>query len=88
MFVAFAAGIVAMGVGFAFFLRGAPQVPAAGQTVLAQTETIFGPVWVWLAFDEQPAFATLFGGAVILIAVVSMAVSGARPVPAKAAKPG
>jgi len=32
-----------MGLGFACFLRGAPRVPAAAQTVLAQTETIFGP---------------------------------------------
>ena len=46
-----------MGLGFACFLRGAPRVPAAAQTVLAQTETIFGPVWVWLAFSEVPAAA-------------------------------
>jgi hypothetical protein len=42
--------------------------------VLAQTETIFGPVWVWLVFGEQPAAPTLIGGAVIFVAVVSMAV--------------
>ena len=52
-----------MGLGFALFLRGAPHVPAAGQTVLAQTETIFGPIWVWLAFGETPAVTTLIGGA-------------------------
>jgi drug/metabolite transporter, DME family len=74
---AFAAGFLVMGLGFMFFLRGAPHVPAAGQTVLAQTEAIFGPVWVWLAFGETPAAATLIGGAIILGAVVSMA--GASP---------
>jgi DME family drug/metabolite transporter len=74
---AFASGFVLMGLGFTFFLRGAPSVPAVGQTVLAQTETIFGPVWVWLAFGETPAPATLVGGAVILTAVVAMASSGA-----------
>ena len=47
--------------------------------VLAQTETIFGPIWVWLAFGETPASATLIGGAIILAAVVSMAASGAGP---------
>ena len=47
-------GLLPMGLGFACFLRGAPFVPAAAQTVLAQTETIFGPVWVWLAFGEAP----------------------------------
>jgi drug/metabolite transporter, DME family len=77
---ALAGGLLPMGLGFACFLRGAPRVPAAAQTVLAQTETIFGPVWVWLAFGEQPAAPTLIGGAVILVAVVSMAAaSSAAP---------
>lgn len=79
MLAAFAAGFLAMGAGFAFFLRGAPHVPAASQTVLAQTETIFGPIWVWLAFGEKPAVATLIGGAIVLVAVVSMALAGAGP---------
>jgi len=70
---ALAGGLLPMGLGFACFLRGAPRVPAAAQTVLAQTETIFGPVWVWLAFGEAPAAPTLLGGAVILAAVISMA---------------
>jgi DME family drug/metabolite transporter len=74
---AFGAGFLVMGVGFMLFLRGAPHVPAAGQTVLAQTETIFGPIWVWLAFGETPAAATLVGGAIILGAVISMAAAGA-----------
>jgi drug/metabolite transporter (DMT)-like permease len=78
---ALAGGLLPMGLGFACFLRGAPRVPAAAQTVLAQTETIFGPVWVWLAFGEAPAAPTLIGGAVILVAVISMAAaSSAAPV--------
>jgi drug/metabolite transporter, DME family len=76
---AFAAGFLVMGLGFALFLRGAPHVPAAGQTVLAQTETIFGPIWVWLAFGETPALATLIGGVIILGAVISMAAAGTSP---------
>ncbi len=76
---AFGAGFLVMGLGFTLFLRGAPHVPAAGQTVLAQTETIFGPIWVWLAFGETPAMATLFGGVIILGAVISMAAAGASP---------
>jgi drug/metabolite transporter, DME family len=83
---AFGAGFLVMGLGFALFLRGAPHVPAAGQTVLAQTETIFGPIWVWLAFGETPALTTLIGGAIILAAVVWMAAVGAGPPMARAAK--
>jgi drug/metabolite transporter, DME family len=85
---AFAAGFLVMGLGFALFLRGAPHVPAAGQTVLAQMETIFGPIWVWLAFDEAPAMTTLVGGAVILAAVVWMAAVGAGPRGARATRQG
>jgi drug/metabolite transporter (DMT)-like permease len=82
---ALAGGLLPMGLGFACYLRGAPRVPAAAQTVLAQTETIFGPVWVWLAFGEAPAATTLVGGSVILAAVVSMAVASSAA-PAGSAK--
>ena len=82
---ALAGGLLPMGLGFACFLRGAPRVPAAAQTVLAQTETIFGPVWVWLVFGEAPGLATLIGGAVILAAVVSMAAASSAA-PAQRAK--
>ena len=82
---ALAGGLLPMGLGFACFLRGAPRVPAAAQTVLAQTETIFGPVWVWLVFGEAPGLPTLIGGAVILAAVVSMAAASSAA-PAQRAK--
>jgi drug/metabolite transporter (DMT)-like permease len=78
---AFANGSIFMGLGFALFVRGAPDLPAAGQTVLAQTETIFGPVWVWLLFAETPLPTTLLGGAIILAAVTVMAVAGASAKP-------
>ncbi|WP_158554767.1 DMT family transporter [Methylovirgula sp. 4M-Z18] len=78
---AFAAGFIVMGLGFRFFLRGAQHVPAVGQTVLAQTETVFGPIWVWLIFGERPTDATLVGGVIILIAVIAMAYAGAKPQP-------
>lgn len=77
----FAAGFLLIGIGFMLFLRGAPAVPAVGQTMLAQTETIFGPVWVWLFFGETPPRTTLVGGVVILAAVVAMALAGAGGAP-------
>jgi drug/metabolite transporter (DMT)-like permease len=75
--VSFAAGFLIMGLGFTLFLRGAPAVPAVGQAVLAQTETVFGPLWPWLVFGETPARSTLIGGVIILSAVVAMTYSGA-----------
>jgi DME family drug/metabolite transporter len=78
---AFAAGFLLIGLGFTLFLRGAPLVPAVGQTMLAQTETIFGPVWVWLLFGETPRATTLIGGVAILAAVVAMALAGTGGAP-------
>jgi drug/metabolite transporter (DMT)-like permease len=79
--VGFAAGFLIMGLGFTLFLRGAPAVPAVGQAVLAQTETVFGPLWPWLVFGETPARSTLIGGIVILSAVVAMTYAGGAAPP-------
>ena len=85
MAAGFVHGFVFMGVGMMLFVRSAPVVPAAEMTILAQTETIFGPVWVWLAFGETPLRTTLVGGGLILAAVVLKAVSGVRRPPARVA---
>jgi len=29
------------------------------------------PLWVWLALDERPSTATLVGGAVVIVAIVT-----------------
>jgi drug/metabolite transporter (DMT)-like permease len=83
---AFGSRLSHYGIQVRSFLRGAPHVPAAGETALARTETILGPIWVWLAFGETPAAATLIGGGIILAAVVFMAPAGAGPPMIRAAK--
>jgi drug/metabolite transporter (DMT)-like permease len=34
--------------------------------LLMLLESILGPIWVWMAFAEQPGINTLMGGAIIL----------------------
>jgi drug/metabolite transporter (DMT)-like permease len=34
------------------------------------TETLFGPIWVWLFLNEIPPLSVLIGGAVIISAIV------------------
>jgi drug/metabolite transporter (DMT)-like permease len=85
MLAGFVHGFIFMGVGMMLFVRSAHVVPAAEMTILAQTETIFGPLWVWLAFGEAPLRTTLAGGGLILAAVVLKAVSGVRRPPARVA---
>ena len=74
-------GFVFIGVGSALFIAGAAHVPAAGLAVLSQTEAVFGPLWVALLIGEIPAPLAIFGGALILGAVVAMALHGASKTP-------
>jgi DME family drug/metabolite transporter len=85
MLAGFVHGFVFMGVGMMLFVRSAAVVPAAEMTILAQTETVFGPLWVWLAFGEVPLRTTLMGGALILAAVGLKAAAGVRRPPARVA---
>jgi len=71
-------GIVPLGIGTIFYQKGAPFIPAVGLAFLSQTEAVFGPLWVWLFLGETPLPTTLFGGAIILTAVIIMALSGAN----------
>ncbi|MFI5011533.1 MAG: DMT family transporter [Hyphomicrobiales bacterium] len=74
-------GFLFMGLGSTLFIKGAAFIPAVGLTVLAQTENIFGPLWVWLFIGEAPPLATVLGGGVILLAVVLMGLIGNRSAP-------
>jgi drug/metabolite transporter (DMT)-like permease len=56
-------------------------VPAVELTLLSLAEVLLGPVWVWLVFGETAGRATLIGGAILLIAIMGNALSGARRKP-------
>ena len=60
------------------YAAGARYVPAAELMVLALTETILGPVWVWLLLGEAPTAAGFAGGAVVVGAVLVNALTGMR----------
>lgn len=57
--------------GGMYLLNGAARYIGAGQLVLlAQTETILGPIWVFLIFAETPRLTIIIGGAVLLAGVL------------------
>ena len=64
--------------GMMLFTAGSRTVPSAELALLALTEVVLGPLWVWLAFAEVPHVETLLGGALVLAAVVGRALSGMR----------
>lgn len=76
--LSFTYGGIGIGAGLLLFTLGSRHVPAAELTLLSLTEVILGPIWVWLAFDEQPSRATLLGGALLLVSISAQAIHGAR----------
>jgi len=71
-------GSAQFGAGFILITMGTRLVPAAEVALLSLTETVLAPIWVWLVINEIPSVLTMFGGAVVLSAVVSQAVLGIR----------
>ncbi len=69
-------GVVQLAIGLSLFLRGTRHLGAAEAGLIGLLEAVFGPLWVWLAFGEQPARETLVGGGVALLAVVGHTLAG------------
>ncbi|WP_168193086.1 DMT family transporter [Rhodophyticola sp. CCM32] len=51
--------------------EGAKRVPAGQTALLGALETPLAPILAFLILAEIPAFATIFGGAIVLIAVLA-----------------
>lgn len=67
-----------LGLALVLFTMGSRTVPAADMTLLAMTEVVLAPFWVWLVFGETAGVFTLIGGALLLAAVAVDAVTGVR----------
>jgi drug/metabolite transporter (DMT)-like permease len=74
-------GLVQLGLGMTLFTYGSKTVPAAELALLAMTEVVLGPVWVWLVLGETAGPWTLVGGAVLMVAIAANALSGIRRKP-------
>lgn len=66
-------GVGQIGFGFLLITLGARWLPPAQTALLTLSEAILAPLWVWLFLAEEPALATLLGGALILAAVAGQA---------------
>ena len=71
-------GALLSGTVHVIFTWGSRHVPGAELTLLILIEFILSPMWVWLAIDERPSFATLIGGALVLASVASRAIASFR----------
>jgi drug/metabolite transporter (DMT)-like permease len=65
-----ALGVGQIGLGFMLLTVGARLIPAAQVGLITLLEIVLGPLWVWIALDEQPSTLTLVGGAIVIVAIV------------------
>lgn len=79
--IALGMGVFQLGAGLTIFTVGSKVVPAAELALLAMTEVLFGPVWVWLFLGETATLSTLLGGSILMLALAGNAVSGLRRKP-------
>jgi drug/metabolite transporter (DMT)-like permease len=74
-----ALGIGQVGLGLMLFTVGARLIPAAQVGLITLLEVVLGPLWVWIALDEQPSTLTLVGGAIVVVAIVIQTRGGPEP---------
>jgi drug/metabolite transporter (DMT)-like permease len=63
-------GVFQLGLPCMLMVYAAKALSAPEISLLSLLEVLLGPLWVWLAVGEQPAQATLLGGAVVLAALI------------------
>ena len=59
-------GGIVLPVSFTLITVGPRYLPAPEVSLILLTETILGPIWVWLALNEVPQTTTLVAGALII----------------------
>ncbi len=64
--VLFVFGLTTVGLSFILFMEGAKSIPSAEAGLISLLDVVLGPIWVFLAFGENPGAATLLGGATVL----------------------
>ncbi len=71
-------GIFQTGLASALYSIAIRQVPALESNLILMLEPVLNPLWVFLVIGESPAPLALLGGAVVLGAIATRAIVGAR----------
>jgi drug/metabolite transporter (DMT)-like permease len=66
-------GTCQIGLGLGLLTVGARLIPPAEVALISLLEVVLGPIWVWLAYGEEPGASTIAGGCVVLVAVAVQA---------------
>ena len=68
--ILFLFGLTTIGLAFVLFMEGAKFIPSAEAGLISLLDVVLGPVWVFIAFGENPGLATIIGGAIVLAAAL------------------
>jgi drug/metabolite transporter (DMT)-like permease len=63
-------GVPQLAFGFICITIGSRTTPSTTIGLLMLTETLFGPIWVWIFLNEIPPLSVLIGGCVIITAII------------------
>ena len=63
-------GVPQLAFGFICITIGSRTTPSTTIGLLMLTETIFGPIWVWLFLNEIPPMSVFLGGTIIILAII------------------
>jgi drug/metabolite transporter (DMT)-like permease len=76
-------GITTTGLAYLLFLIGGRHIPSSEAGLVGLLDVVLGPLWVWLAFAEDPGQPALIGGGLVLGSLVWYLLAGTRrPAPA------
>ena len=70
IFMGFLLGVPQLAIGFICITIGSRTTASATIGLLMLSETICGPIWVWLFLNEIPPLSVFIGGAVIILAII------------------
>jgi drug/metabolite transporter (DMT)-like permease len=76
--IAILMGCLQFGIGFWCFTVASRYILASEVALFALTESILGPIWVWVGVGEEPSLLTLIGSAIVFVSVVSYCIHGIR----------
>jgi drug/metabolite transporter (DMT)-like permease len=68
--ILFVFGLTTIGLAFVLFMEGAKFIPSAEAGLISLLDVVLGPLWVFIAFGENPGLATMLGGAIVLAAAI------------------
>ncbi len=76
--IALLMGCIQFGIGFMCFTVASRYIMASEVALFSLTESILGPIWVWIGVGEIPSLLTLAGSAIVLVSVGSYCIVGIR----------